>query len=304
MKQKLEKLFLLVLTALFMSISPDLSAQAAYPNFINPSFEGGPAGTHKVPKPWFNCTFNNMNPHLGSDTYSLAPLYPASDSNNCVASGANWDHWNYPTPTHVQEGVSGRVTIFRGVEYCFKVDMMRFKYSHVFAHYEVYAGNDSCSKGELLWFSPKLDTTWNTYTVSFIPKKDYSFITFYAFNNDSTTNLMNAYCLIDNIRDCGSAPVIVKNPDINSSSFGTLVPGVSNKTIVPTIFIDDEWVRVENESSLFSIKVFDLSGKLVFSGEGSARYDIPTITWPEGVYVINTHNNSGISSKKVMIRRR
>lgn len=66
----------------------------------------------------------------------------------------------------------------------------------------IWGNTDSCSKTELLWHSPPLDTIWKLYPVVFKPSQDESFIQFrVCYLQDANVNFFATHLYIDSLSD-------------------------------------------------------------------------------------------------------
>jgi hypothetical protein len=164
----------------------------SYPAFINPSFEGI-TGFKILPSNWHQC--------LGTcDTYptSFGDFSTgASHGNNyigCLADVGN----NYLESF----GQKLKSPLSMLTPYRFTIDLAASTFQNDWfpgGFLEIYGGNDSCDQTELLWTSPAIynTTSWKTYTVSFTPQANYSFIRFIPH---ARNDLSSFYLYVDNIQ--------------------------------------------------------------------------------------------------------
>jgi hypothetical protein len=169
---------------------------------LNPSFEGSPSFNPGLPtvfdaQPWSVCTnpSRNNTPEIASDgsAQGIATSVPAP------TDGLTWlglaDGEQASQPLHC--GVAG------GTKLSFRIDLRRLYLAGGTpddepSYLEIWGGiAATCTATELLWASPKLDTTWNTYCATIEPTQYIDNFVLLSKSDPSTS--ATTYLIADNI---------------------------------------------------------------------------------------------------------
>ncbi|MBI3501390.1 MAG: gliding motility-associated C-terminal domain-containing protein [Bacteroidetes bacterium] len=189
------------------------STSATCPAFQNPSFEnGGNGGIAMTAPQWTIC---NLTPDLyppGMVTTSLTPT-----------QGQNFAGFT-SDPINTGESFGQQLTtpLNAGGNYSFSMDLAGFNGAPFYfpkAQVEIWGGNSSCAKTQLLWTSPVINNlSWQNYTATLaVPTGNYSYITFQSICPTCVAPNEAGYMFLDNIQctppvPSSSCPAFV-NPD-------------------------------------------------------------------------------------------
>lgn len=171
--------------------------------FVNPSFEG-PLGAHITPAPWSTCS---ITPDTQPGSWGVT--LPPSEGNSYVGFVYGGPGW--------QEGASQQMNgnFIAGLNYVFTIDLAVTNSNQGGivpgpAQLVIHGAHTLCGRVELLWTSPVIThTTWQTYTVSFIPTQDFAYVYFSIAPQSGN----NRYILLDNI-----TPIVPSAPFIDITS--------------------------------------------------------------------------------------
>jgi gliding motility-associated-like protein len=170
----------------FIVSFPSISVAQQFPGFINPGLEGVP-GIGKAPPGWETCEGTS---DILPDSL-LAPFSPTQGKSFLGLVTMT----TFP-PAYI-ESVDQLLCepLKKGVAYSFTADYTASLLCDSLK-FDIYGGNSSCLKTELLASSPVITDsgTWKTATLHFIPTADYSYIVIRAYG------LGWGYVCIDNIR--------------------------------------------------------------------------------------------------------
>jgi hypothetical protein len=173
---------------------------------VNPSFEGtATVNTGQLfdAPPWSDCTDDTATvvsntPDVASHTLDpvtgIAP--EPSDGSTYLAMIAT-------------EQASQQLceALPAGARASLQLDAMSFDLGGPKVFLQVWAGDaTSCTRRQLLWTSPALPTTWQTYCLTFEPSERLDFITLRADAPMPVPMLMTTYLAVDNIVPVTACP--------------------------------------------------------------------------------------------------
>lgn len=188
----------LLVASLFISFAAATFAQQQM-CFINPSVEG-PSQPHVVPAPWQAC-YGSPDTQPGQWGITQAP----SNGNSYVSFlQSGWASNGYC------EGMTQQLTpaMTSGTAYSFQVDLAHTNIYNTaspngcYSSCAVWGGNSPCAQTQLLWTSGTfMHTNWQTYTVSFTPTGNWSYISFcpYYVTTCGSTGFDYINLMLDNI---------------------------------------------------------------------------------------------------------
>ena len=190
------KKLILILTLFALAVFANAQVQTCY---INPSVEG-PSAPHVVPAPWQAC-YGSPDTQPGQWGITQAP------SNGAAYVSFLFSGWS---PTGYNEGMTQLLSspMVANTQYTFTVDLAHTNIYNTaspngcYSTLAVYGGNTPCAQTQLLWTSGSfMHTNWQTYTVTFTPTANWSYIAFcpYFINTCGTTGFDYINCMLDNI---------------------------------------------------------------------------------------------------------
>ena len=286
------KQFLLIVSIFYFVFS---SAQIAV---NNPSFEGTPA-THVVPSPWVTC-YGTPDTQPGQWGITMPP----SDGNSYVSflQSGNCDY-----PCGYAEGTSQLLAapLIAGDTYSFTIDLA---YSNIYntaepvncyGSFVLFGGNTTCSTTEILWQSGKImDTTWQTFSVTFIPDSDYSYISFRPYFIDTCSGYINI--LADNM---SSTLTNISSINLKKNTDGIIrvYPQPSSDFFIMEYFI--------NKRSKVKSEIYDMRGrviKILFDedkerGEYYFKINTGNLELTAGAYLIKLSVNEKAYFRKLIL---
>ncbi len=168
---------------------------------INGSFEGIPPNTdgqNMAPPAWANC---NNTPDVQPGTFGVT--LPASDGRNFVGMVTDYDSWT--------ESIGQAFTFASNQTYAFKIDLAYASQSgyccpRTAGRLNVWAGNGSCAKSQLIWTSPVATAAWTTYSFNYTPTQNFTHLILESNYPGASPTYSNI--LLDNLRICNPAPAI------------------------------------------------------------------------------------------------
>lgn len=194
--------------------------------FNNPSFEGTPA-PHVVPAPW-NACFGSPDTQPGTWGINHVP----SNGNTYLSFLHGGD-----SPNGYSEGASQLLPqcLTAGQFYQFTIDAAfssvyeTAEPADCYGSLQVLGGTSLCDDAEVLWQSGMINnTSWNTFTVSFVPSQNWCYLTFRPYLIDTCSGYIN--CMIDNINSSsdGNSILITSPIYLSQEQCGFLVTGVTD----------------------------------------------------------------------------
>jgi gliding motility-associated-like protein len=219
---------------LLLLICPALAAPLAAQTqlcFQNPSLEGT-SQPHVVPAPWQNCY---GSPDTQPGQWGITQ--PASNGNTYVSFlQSGWSSNGYT------EGMTQILSspMTAGTPYSFQVDLAHTNIYNTaspngcYSSLAVWGGMSPCAQTQLLWTSGSfMHTNWQTYTVSFTPTGNWSYISFcpYYITTCGSTGFDYINCMLDNLTCVSpSSNVTGTNAMCSTTCDGTATCTPSNGT--------------------------------------------------------------------------
>jgi len=190
------KKLILLSTLLALANLANAQVQVCY---LNPSLEG-PSQPHVVPAPWSAC-FGSPDTQPGQWGITQAPSNGTSYVSFLHSGWAN---------NAYNEGMTQLLSspMVANTIYTFTVDLAHTLVYNTaepngcYSTLAIWGGNALCAQTELLWTSGSfLHQNWLTYTVTFTPTSNWTYIAFspYFINPCGTTGFDYINCMLDNI---------------------------------------------------------------------------------------------------------
>jgi len=251
--------------------------------YNNASLEGT-SQAHQVPSPWNTC-WGSPDTQPGQWGFTQ----PASNGSTYVSFLAT-NNYGY------LEGMTQPLTtpMVAGQTYTFTVDLAHSPVYNTaepgtcYSSLAVWGGNAACQKTELLFCSgPIMHTNWQTYTITFTPTQNWSYIGFSPCFITSCSGYINL--MLDNISCIAPANTLVTTTDVTCYGYcdGTATADPISGT-PPFSFL---WSTGATTATITNLCPGDYI-VTVTDNVGSQASDTATITQPIQLTVNLTVNTS------------